>query len=135
MSEETKMIDLNKKYKYRCGHEPDAVFYDGSGMLSSVHGIHAFYHHDDGSVNHPAVREGGLSERDLIEISPYDDWEMDAPIVAWNTNKEFGSRCHFAGISENGKPLAHSFGMTSFTNTKNYTVEWQHAELWEGDDD
>ena len=53
------------------------------------------------------------SARDLIEVSPYEDWPIDAPV--WCRGSRRWIARHFAGIDGDGAPLAWNDGYTSHT--------------------
>ena len=53
------------------------------------------------------------SMRDLVEVSPYTDWPIDAPVWC-NDFRKWVPR-HFAGVDRDGKPLAWNDGYTSHT--------------------
>lgn len=64
--------------------------------------------------------------KDLVEISPYETWNIDDKIFVSDTDQCWHPR-HFAGISAEGKPLAWLDGKTSHTETK--FMAWAVAKL------
>ena len=64
----------------------------------------------------------------IEEVTPYDDWPIDAKILVWDEGKTKGKR-HFAGITPEGHPKAWNDGYTSWTT--NTWSSWDYAELAE----
>ena len=65
----------------------------------------------------------------IEEVSPYADWPMDAKIRVWNFSADEKEARHFAGVNDDGLPLAWVNGCTS--HTTGITAVWSHAELAE----
>ena len=68
----------------------------------------------------------------IEEVRPYADWPMDAKARFWN-ECDSKVRGHFAGVSEDGKPMSWANGCTSWSLGFNRLAqrEWDHAELAE----
>ena len=64
----------------------------------------------------------------IEEVSPYADWSIDAKVWVWNDGKTKGKR-YFAGIHEDGRPMAWIDGATSWSDPTVFV--WDHAELAE----
>ena len=65
----------------------------------------------------------------IEEVSPYTDWPIDAKVLVWNEGGSLKYKRYFAGVDQNGKPLAWDDGTTSWTNTTK--IAWDYAELVE----
>ena len=51
---------------------------------------------------------------DLVEVSPYEDFKVDDPVMVSN-NETFWGKAHFAGVNSEGKPMAYINGKTSWS--------------------
>ena len=113
-------IEMGKKYRTRDGRPARVLCVDAKGtqpviaLVSNGNGesivrtslAGEFYAGDD------------VHELNLIEVGPYDDFEIDEPVMVRNNAAEWERR-HFAGISDKGSPMTWNHGMTS----------WSAAEL------
>ena len=64
----------------------------------------------------------------IEEVSPYANWPIDAKVLVWGENKNKNKR-YFAGIHEDGRPMAWIGGATSWSDPT--TFVWDYAELAE----
>lgn len=62
--------------------------------------------------------------KDLVEISPYEDFKIDDKIMVKNEGG-FWIRRHFAGIDREGRPMAFNSYGTSWINTG--TNAWEEC--------
>jgi hypothetical protein len=122
------MIDKNKKYRLGCVNDYilmdiayDIVFgrysRDGKNWHSIRHDLNGVA--IDSNVDH-----------NLVEINPYEDWQIDDKVLVWNdpSNK---IRRYFAGVSNEGKPMAFGGGATSWSNICKPNM-WTFAEKANG---
>ena len=65
----------------------------------------------------------------IEEISPYADWTIDAKVLVWGEGDSEKQKRHFAGVCDDGKPLAWDSGQTSWTSYRSFV--WDYAELAE----
>jgi hypothetical protein len=65
---------------------------------------------------------------DLIEVSPYADFEIDDKVLVGGSNCENMHRSHFAGVSKDGKPMTWEGRRTSFTEI--HKVIWEYCEKY-----
>lgn len=113
------MIDMSKRYRTRDGRCVRILCVDARsgyrvvGLVMDGDGIEvpqswtALGEHDVSALN---------SCFDLVEISPYEDWSVDAPIWVRDDRCQAWRPKHFAGIAEgSGRPLAYAGGCTSHT--------------------
>lgn len=127
------MIDINKKYKTRCGRYPVRIYCTDAGGFYPVHA--AYY--DNGWVV-SSYTEYGVAEDwqqhgaiDLIEVNPYEHIKIDDMVIVWDDGEPIVKyNRHFAGISSGGKPLAWDGGQSSFTSAGSKT-EWDNCKLFE----
>lgn len=110
------MIDINKKYKTRDGREVVLYCTDAPGRFC-VHGrIDNMAQWDINGIYHIHMPDNLL---DLIEVSPYEDFKIDEPVMVKQKDEDVTKwrKRHFAGISETGVPMAWDCGFTSWTST------------------
>ena len=125
-------ISMDKKYRYRngsaarilCTDRPTDGYFN---VISIKENGDIFYHTSEGNF----CSSKSKSDNDLIEVSPYDDFKIDDKVIVWNTN-ELKSKRHFAGINDEGQPLAWYEGKTSFT-AEGRLYSWDHCEKYTGD--
>jgi len=123
-TEQKPMTDKPKQYRQRCGR-PGGI-YEWNANPGNQY-PHNGWHVDDSGIKHPCSFNNNLKfhvnkedPKDLIEITPYDGIAIDTP--GWGLYDGCAKQpCHFAGINEEGKPLAWLGGMTSWT-TKDTAV-------------
>ena len=75
------------------------------------------------------MESSGFKGPFIEEVTPYKGWPMDAKIRVWNLPDDVKEARHFAGVNEDGLPLAWVNGCTS--HTTNITAVWRYAELVE----
>ena len=128
------MIDINKKHKTRLNC--NVKIYEIYPNENKIHG--AIF--DDGwkiiclsewDIN-GKVWEKTESGNDLIEISPYADFKIDDKVLVWDHENE-AHKCHFAGISDNGRPMAWDGRRTSFTESTK--IAWNYCIKYEEQND
>jgi hypothetical protein len=92
-----------------------AVDKDGSIFRYTIYGVY-----DIGDL---------AGERNLVEIMPYDDWQIDDQVLCENAH--FGPfRRHFAGVDEKGRPMTWKNGRTSYTALGTDDVESEWARIY-----
>lgn len=114
------MIDINKKYRTKDGREVRIYATDGAEPYP-VHGSvktggtwgSPITWLADGS--HDRTRPDSLNN--LVEISPYDDFKIDDPVIAELYGTPVTERRYFAGLNEGGLPMIFSYGATSWSNS------------------
>ena len=124
------MIDMTKKYRTKENKEVRIYATDGAGE----HCIHGAISEDTGGWRYALwTRNGEFISKttgsldDIIEISPYDGWQVDDPIRVWN-NAADKMRAHFKGISPQGLPQVWADGKTSWTASKDAYYTYTYAE-------
>lgn len=121
---EDKMIDLNKKYRTRCGYEvklfeqiDNKIF---GAFKTDVWNICTWSL--DGTC-------ASLSYQ-LVEDNPYEHIKIDDKVLVWNVGG-VNEKCrgHYAGINSHGRPTIWYGGATSYTNTSSIRMPWDNCEL------
>ena len=117
-------ISMDKKYKTRYGREVRVLCIDGPDLAFPVIAI----------INNDLVikytSEGRVyldsfeSRLDLIEDTTYADFKIDEPVMV-RSDKGYWFPRHFAGISNEGIPLAWIDGQTSYTTT--LKIKWDEC--------
>lgn len=121
------MIDINKKYRTRSGNEVRIYSTDGIGDYP----IHFAHKMQDGWQLECATINGKFyhnlvdDDLDLIEITPYEDINIDDKVWVWNDGG-FKYKRHFAGICEDGRPMAWDSGSTSWSTE--FKTIWKNCE-------
>lgn len=121
------MISMNKKYKTRSGQSVRVLCVDRPDAKYPVIALVG----DHGSVETFSIEgtycpDVGSGELDLIEVPPCADFKIDDPVMVRDEYKWY--RRHFAGVSEDGFPLAFYQGTTSFTRPYNALLPEQWKE-------
>jgi hypothetical protein len=68
------------------------------------------------------------SEYDLVEVSPYEDFVLDERVLVKDTMDPEWHRRYFAGVSEDGKPLAWGVGTTSWSTGEDKPTRWDQCK-------
>ena len=127
-------ISKDKKYKTRL--DVDVIIYKIWEGKNKIHGAAVDAKNDlictlewdlEGKV-----WKNDESGNDLIEVSPYADFKIDDKVLVWIT-KGIKIKRHFAGISEEGLPMAWEDGQTSFTTS--LKTAWNYCEKYEENND
>lgn len=129
------MIEITKKYRTRDGRKWETFCVDFVadrpvvGRVTEHDGTQMIdFRHADGR----AFKHGCDSADDLIEISPYEDWPIDAPVwVKLRSHSKWVPR-HFAMVdSDSGRPTTWLDGYTSHTapKQKRTAAAWHEARL------
>lgn len=63
---------------------------------------------------------------DLVEVSPYEDFKIDDPVMVTDYKDLWYPR-YFAGVSKDGKPMAFIDGATSWSAGDDNTVFWNYC--------
>jgi len=61
----------------------------------------------------------------LIEITKWDDFEVDEPVMVQDEDSPSWRKRYFAGVSKTGKPMVWDGGHTSWL--ADYTTEWDYC--------
>jgi hypothetical protein len=70
---------------------------------------------------------GNTNSHDLIEVSPYEDWPIDAKVLCWDYEGSEKYKRYFSGVDEKtGIPTAWINGRTSWTAS-----EWDDKATWD----
>ena len=113
------MFDPEKTYKTKTHGYSFRFYADDGGGDYPIHG--AYYHPAAGWQIQSWTRDLYCVDRaqphalDLVEVSPYDDFEIDEPVMVRDSDDAAWARRHFAGVSNDGLPMAWPNGMTSFS--------------------
>jgi len=59
----------------------------------------------------------GTTPLDLIEVSPYEDWNIDDKVLCWDDDWDYGvtQKCYFGGLNKDGIPTVFLNGTTSWS--------------------
>ena len=121
------MIDITKKYQTRDGEPVEIIAVNGREPFPVIG-----YIGDASTIVHMWRKSGSFLEDeeesrcDLIEISPYADWEIDDKILVSDDGIVW-QRKHFAGVDDAGFPMAWYSGETSWTS-RGGKYSWKYAK-------
>ena len=114
-------VEVGKKYRMRGYPESEVVVFDTnieppfSVLAKSKHNKNDHWkmrtYTEDGSY----YDEDDGSEMDLVEISPYDDFKVDEPVMV-SGNGFAWYRRHFAEVRNDGIPMAWEEGCTRWSS-------------------
>lgn len=118
------MIEMTKKYRYASGEPARILCVDRPGpsypVLSMADNGTLYAHDADGKYAY------NYRDRQLIEVSPWGDFELDQPVMVSDAGEGW-SRRYFAGVKD-GKPLAWTGGKTSWTASGLFEA-WSYCRL------
>jgi hypothetical protein len=126
-------VSMDKKYKTRHGMTARVVCVDAKGDAKGDQPVIALVL-DSPTSTEFVIRtslkgefyNGHEHELDLIEVSPYEDFEIDEPVMVRVDGNSQWERRYFAGINESGYPLAWVEGMTSWS-ADGYKTRWDEC--------
>lgn len=124
----TNKISMDKKYRTRSGIVIRRILCtDRVGsvypVVSETEGGTILFSTEHGHE----VSSGDTSPYDLIEVSPYEDFKIDDPVMVSN-NGTIWDKMHFAGVNSEGKPTAFRHGVTSWSSLHlSVPVSWKHC--------
>ena len=120
------IVQMGKKYKTKGGEPMRVLCVDSGDSDYPVICVDSTGSAKEYTADGRYYSEREDEFRDLVEVSPYEDWPIDAKIIAKDDDGNEHPR-HFAGISSCGQPLAWNDGCTSFTTNK--FCAWTEARL------
>jgi hypothetical protein len=110
-------ISMDKKYRARNGRPARVICVDAKGaqpVVALVYGGGSEF------VINTSLKgeffDGDLHELDLIEVSPYEDFEVDEPVMVRDHEDNRWLRKYFAGVDGDGKPSTWVLGSTKWTS-------------------
>lgn len=114
-------IEMGKQYKTRGGYPVQILCVDGPHEDYPVvaildNAVLAFT--IDGHYS-----SGTPSARDLIEISPYEDFKIDDKVMVRDCVGDDWEKRYFAGVTCDGCASAYDSGYTSWTSK--VVIEWR----------
>jgi len=112
------MISMNKKYKTRDGRPVRLLCTNRSSKLTRYTVVALV---DKGETLEVYTEDGCATigcetPQDLIEISEWDDFQVDEPAMVRDKNDSEWERRYFAGVTKEGRPSTWRSGVTSWTN-------------------
>jgi len=112
-----KKLTKESKVKTRNGYPARIICDDALGkfpivaLIELLGGEQACWYTDEG------IDKDDASNFDLVEVSPYDDFRVDDPVMV-RDKFHYWYRRHFAGVDRDGIPKVFSRGCTSFTTDR-----------------
>ena len=114
-------IEMGKQYRTRDGRKVRVLCTD---RKHSFYPVIALMPSKDGDFDQYGTytSEGLFSDSDqesgydLIEVSPYDDFKIDEPVMVRDYPADKWKRSHFAGVSDSGCPRTFAMGRSSWSS-------------------
>lgn len=113
------MIDMNKKYRTRDGRPVRVLCVDKKAKIFTVLSLREEFDGSEVLVTHTRTGSYNNSHEtplDLIEVSPYDDFRIDDPVMVRDNPFAPWERRHFAGITTAGEVNTFANGRTSWSD-------------------
>lgn len=127
------VVQMGKRYKTRSGLEVEVLKVD----LKAEQPVVAYVTIKDWcqSVyqfceNGSYFKESTVHAYDLIEVSPYDEFQIDDKVVVSNDGTNWRKR-HFAGVSSDGRAMTFDNGVTSWISDGSKSL-WNYCVRGEG---
>lgn len=112
------VVQMGKRYKTRSGLDVEVLKVD----LKAKQPVVAYVTTKDGSQsaghfckNGSYIEESTIYDLDLIEVSPYDEFQIDDKVGVSNDGLNWHKR-HFAGVSSDGRAMVFDHGRTSWSS-------------------
>lgn len=120
-------ISMDKKYKTRDGRPVRILCVD---LKNQTYPVLALVMKASEETIITCTKDGDYvgnheHELDLIEISPYEGFKIDDPVMV-SDDGNFWLPRHFAGIGKEGRPRAYRNGTTSWSTTES-SLSWDHC--------
>ena len=112
-------IDISKKYRTRSGFPVEIL---KTGLRNSVFSVAALIDTTEKQIVVGLTEDGNFyvsgreSALDLVEISPYEGFKIDEPVMVRDYEKDSWKKAHFAGVSCRGYAKTWQDGETSWTS-------------------
>lgn len=111
------VVQMGKRYKTRSGLEVEVLKVDLNSSKPVVAAVthktgleYTLYLYTNGSYFY-----SDSCDYDLIEVSPYDEFQIDDKVGVSNDGTNWHKR-HFAGVSSDGRAMVFDKGMTSWSS-------------------
>ena len=113
-------IDISKKYRTRSGYGVEIL---KTSLRNSVFPVVAIINTAEkqilaGFTEYGKFYGDGESDMDLVEVSPYEDFKIDEPVMVRDFENQSWAKRYFAGVN-NGKPSVWCAGATSWSSESN----------------
>lgn len=66
----------------------------------------------------------GFYASKLVEVTPYDDFKIDEPVMVRDHDTEEWIKRYFAGVNRYGNPLTFDLGNTRWSNDGDGELHW-----------
>lgn len=116
-------VDMNKQYRTIDGRPVRILCVDRKS--DSGDSIVGLIKNETNETLHTWDQRGksvSFPKWDLIEVQPYDDFKIDDKVLVRTSQYTDWEKRHFAGVSEDGLPLAFIYGGTSWTTDE--STKW-----------
>ena len=114
---------MDKKYKTKDGEPVRILCVDKPGEYPVVGLIGSSIHVEVWTLQ-GQYYEDKPYRHDLVEVSEWDDFKIDEPVMVRDSEKENWKKAHFAGVSCRGYAKTWQDGETSWTSDAS-TLTWK----------
>lgn len=123
----TMSISMDKKYRTTGGS--NVTLLSTNAPLNGAYKIVGVVNQQLCRWSHLGTALTGNPGHDLVEVSEYEDFKIDDPVMVRDNEGEEWVRRYFAGVDANGFPLTWCYGATSWTNEnkQNQAVNWREC--------
>jgi len=125
------IISMDKQYKTRRGRDVLLLTTNGKRASSAVVAILEHGKDNEAVVTYYAngkLLSTNTHDLDLIEVSPFEAFEIDDKVWVWDEDMTIASPRHFAGVRTDGYPLTWADGKTSFSiGIEGYKTMWDYC--------
>lgn len=105
-------IEMTKTYKTKSGLPVRILCVD---RLNTLYPVVALVSDTVIEFRSDGVSDRWVEKLDLVEVSPYDDFKIDEPVMVRGANDMDWRRMYFAGIDKDGYAAVWDCGATSWT--------------------
>ncbi len=107
-------ISMDKQYRTRCGHSVRIICTNKQGGHPVI-GLVSSGNSDESAEFFTSEGDHDISDWSLVEVTPYDGYQIDDPVMVRDHDDQEWNRRHFAGVSPEGLAVTWSWGKTSWT--------------------
>lgn len=131
------MIDINKKYKTKCGRAVRILSTDRKGLHYPVIALVTKHDGEEETANY--TKDGYFynntapSEHDLVEYTPFADFKTDDKVLASDDGNTWYRR--YFSHENDGVPYTFPYGATSFSfeASRNAKTSWRYCKKYDGE--
>jgi len=122
-------IEMGKKYRTKDGRSVRILCTD---LIDDIFTVVAAVKDNDEEYVERYTNDGRYwscekSHRDLVEVTEWDDFKVDEPVMVRDSEDTPWMQFHFAGVSDNGVPTVFAGGATSWSSSPDFCLYFRHC--------